>query len=319
MKDRKIETEFNQHFIDGYKNTESIGSQYKDLKHERVIIVGIGGSSLGGLLLKTLINEDENNIDIFIHKTYGLPPKSIYKNALIVVISYAGNTEEILDSYDEAIKKRLPVVVITSGGKLKEKATKNKVPTFFLPEGYKPRFSLVYQLGALISILENSKIIKSQDKIIKTLKSNDFTKIEKKADKLIDYIGDDIPLFYASPKYASLSHIIKIQINENAKMHCFSNVFPETGHNEIMGYTNTTHSKKYKAVILQPKDDDIRILNQQNIFANILKQHNNPIRKVDITGETTYNTLFQGILLGHILSFKLAKKHGVDPYATDVH
>ena len=317
MKNANIETEFNQHFIDGYQKTGSIGSTYKNLNHERVVVIGVGGSSLGGRLLKTILSEENQDIDVFIHNNYGIPPTSVHKNALIIIVSYHGNTKEILDAYKEATSKKLPIVVLTSGGTIKRNATRDKLPMFLLPSGYKPRFSLVYQLGALIAILENSKMIPSQKKILNKLRVGDVDAIEKEADAILEYIGSETPIFYASPTYASLAYIMKIQMNENAKLHGFSNVFPESGHNEIMGYTNRLHSDKYKAIMIQSQDDDPRIISQQNIFTNILAQHNNPVHTVDITGETRYSTLLRGILLGHMLSFKVANKHGIDPYATD--
>ncbi len=312
---RLSETKFNEHFSQGYFNTENIGGEYSSKPFERVVVVGIGGSALSGILLKSLLEDIDSEIDVIVHRNYSLPPKSLLKNALIMLISYSGETEEVLDAYNEAINNNLPSVVITSGGKLKEKADANNIPYFLLPGGSKPRFSIIYQIGAILSILENVGIINSQEHIVNTIQENDHSKIEQESNKVISHIQEDTPIIYASPKYYPLAYIIKIQINENANHHAFSNIFPEANHNEIMGYTSK-NSNQYSPIILRSDDDDQRVIHQQNDFINILQSNENKVCSVDITGNTKYNTLFNGILLGHLVSFDLAEKKNVDPLET---
>lgn len=316
MQEHQIETEFNKHFTHGYSTTETLGDIYNKGAFERILVIGIGGSALSGTLLSTLMEEIDDSIDVFIHRTYNLPTRSIYTKALVILISYSGNTEEVLDAYQEALNKDLPIIVMTSGGQLERYAHKNKTPLFLLPKGMKPRFSLMYQIGALIAILENTNIIQSQKHIVEKLQQNDYNKMAREAQQAIDHIGTKTPLIYASSKYASLAYIIKIQMNENAKIHAFSNIFPETNHNEIMGHTTDPRSAHYGGILLRSQDDDPRIQHQQDIFIEILKEHGNTIHSIDITGTTCYNTIFQGVLLGHLMSFHLAKQQNINPYQT---
>ncbi|MYE38145.1 MAG: bifunctional phosphoglucose/phosphomannose isomerase [Candidatus Spechtbacteria bacterium SB0662_bin_43] len=316
MQGNQIETEFNKHFTHGYLTTETLGDMYNKSTFERILVIGIGGSALSGTLLSTLMKEIDDSIDVFIHRTYDLPARSIYSKALVILISYSGNTEEVLDAYQEASRKNLPIIAMTSGGQLEQYAHKDKTPLFLLPKGMKPRFSLMYQIGALIAILENTNIIQSQKHIVEKLQQNDYNKISHEAQKAIDHIGANTPLIYASSKYASLAYIIKIQMNENAKIHAFSNIFPETNHNEIMGHTTDPKSAHYGGILLRSQDDDPRIQHQQDIFIEILEEHGNTIHSIDITGATCYNTIFQGVLLGHLMSFHLAKQRNINPYQT---
>src|SRR3989344_989009 len=82
-------------------------------KHERYIFIGMGGSALAPDLLRASNPE----LDILIHRDYGLPdlPDKILQNSLIVLNSYSGNTEEVLDAFQLALSKNLTVAVVSIG------------------------------------------------------------------------------------------------------------------------------------------------------------------------------------------------------------
>ncbi|MBD3252420.1 hypothetical protein GF386_01685, partial [Candidatus Pacearchaeota archaeon] len=81
----------------------------KRFKNFRVI--GMGGSYIAGLLLKEFLR-DEITIEVY----PGELPR-INKKTLIILISYSGNTKEIIQAFNKYKKK--DILVLTSGGKLK--------------------------------------------------------------------------------------------------------------------------------------------------------------------------------------------------------
>ena len=105
-----------------------------------LVVVGMGGSHLAADLLKILKPE----LDIIVHRDYGMPPN--INDRLIILSSYSGNTEEVLDAYDQA--KNLNRAVITVGGKLLEKAKQDNVPFVLLPVGLQPRDAIHHCLKA---------------------------------------------------------------------------------------------------------------------------------------------------------------------------
>src|SRR3989338_7070898 len=72
-------------------------------RYERFIFVGMGGSALAPDLLRVSNPE----LDILIHRDYGLPdlPDKVLRGSLIVLNSYSGNTEEVLDAFKFALSK----------------------------------------------------------------------------------------------------------------------------------------------------------------------------------------------------------------------
>ena len=101
-------------------------------KFSKYIIVGMGGSHLAGDLLKLI----DPNIDVIIHRSYGLPllPKEEMENRLIILSSYSGNTEEVLEAQTEAEKLGLSQVVIAVGGKLLAIAKEKEIPYIQMPD-----------------------------------------------------------------------------------------------------------------------------------------------------------------------------------------
>ena len=83
---------------------------------KRVVILGMGGSAIGGDLLRSYVSAfgDRNTTDVIVNRDYN-PPR-VGKSDLLVASSYSGNTEETLSAYNAARKNAGEVLVITTGG-----------------------------------------------------------------------------------------------------------------------------------------------------------------------------------------------------------
>src|SRR6056297_4000203 len=122
----------------------------KDI-HE-VLICGMGGSGVGAHFVKDFVSETAQ-VPILINKDYEIPAFAD-EHTLVLASSYSGNTEETLAAFLKAQEQNCSIIVISSGGKLLEKARADGIDFIQLPGGYPaPRaclgFSLVAQLFAL--------------------------------------------------------------------------------------------------------------------------------------------------------------------------
>src|SRR3989344_6101017 len=132
------------------------------VKFERFALVGMGGSALVGDLIKRL----DPNLDIIVHKNYGLPKGVNLDGRLLVLVSYSGNTEETLDAFDHALKAGHHLAVISTGGKLLEKAKKIGVLYVKLPDtGIQPRVSLGFQVRAALALMQQDGLYKEVCKL----------------------------------------------------------------------------------------------------------------------------------------------------------
>ncbi|MFH1381073.1 MAG: SIS domain-containing protein, partial [Candidatus Omnitrophota bacterium] len=134
-------------------------------KYENIIFTGLGGSAIGADTIKDLLAE-EIKIPIFVNRNYSMPAFAGEKT-LVFAVSYSGNTEETLSAYTDAIKKHTNIIVITSGGKLQELASKNKNMVITIPKGYPPRCALGYSFIPALMILCKMGLIKTKKNEIK--------------------------------------------------------------------------------------------------------------------------------------------------------
>lgn len=61
-------------------------------------------------------------------------PRFADKNSLVVVVAFSGHEHEAISCYQEAISKKIPVVVITSGGKIRDLSLENHTPLLLIED-----------------------------------------------------------------------------------------------------------------------------------------------------------------------------------------
>ena len=281
---------------------------------ENIIICGMGGSALPGDILVAL-----RPLDVFVHKSYGLPPQA-GNDSFVICVSYSGNTEETLSAFSEALKKKLPLIAITTGGKLEELCKKNSIPLALIPSPYiPPRLALGVQFAALLQILVNhnllpESLIKELLKLGQSLKSK---KLEGQGKELAKKIYQKIPIIYASKQFREVGLIWKNSLNETAKILAISNYFPELNHNETVGFWRVNErqisNKELLVIILRDPEDHPRVLKQMEITRDIIKKEGVEVKVIDIQGKSKLEKLFSTVLLGFWTSYELAMDYGVDP------
>ena len=303
-------------FESGYQSAEEVGLQYASQEFHHIIIAGMGGSALIGEILINLSEEIQNTLPVIIHRDYGLPIASLREKALVIISSHSGNTQEALDAYNTAMRMNLPVVAISSGGQLVENAERDVIPLAFIENNVlPPRKSIGYQLGALMHILENIRIIPCQKQKLLSLKQDikaNSKEEQAKGRELAQQIKNSTPLIFSSAKYSSVAYIMQILINETSNSPAFSGVFPEINHNIFMGYDQMPFGQFY-TIILQGDDEDPRIQKRQEATAQIIRENKGVVSILKLQGDNMYTKIFDGIMIGNWMAVHLAKQKRVDP------
>ncbi|KYO67811.1 bifunctional phosphoglucose/phosphomannose isomerase [Thermovenabulum gondwanense] len=297
------------------------GISMKNIKH--VVIAGMGGSAIGGELAKSIL-EFELKVPVLVNRGYKLPG-FVNNESLVIASSYSGNTEETLSCYEDAKNRQASMIAITTGGKLKEKALKDKVPVLIIPSGLPPRAAIGYSfvpiyliLAKINSFLDVVERIQSLQKFLKKLRE-DFAKEvpggQNKAKMLAGRIYGKIPLIYGSQGITeAVAMRWKGQLNENSKHPAFYNVFPELNHNEIMGYEAEGNLlKNFVAVILRMPEEHERIDKRIKITRDLIQDKITCIEEIWPRGENTLERIFYHIMLGDFVSYYLALLNEKDP------
>ena len=275
-----------------------------------IVVTGMGGSAIGGDLLKIYLSN--TNIPVYVNRDYKVP-SFVDENSLVFAVSYSGNTEETLSAYQDAYGKKAKIIGIASGGKLADEC--NKVVK--VPSGLQPRAALGYLFFPMLGILHNTGIIR-----VKNDELNEMMDILKKTDKfnemgqnLSKKLKEKIPIIYASDALGAVAMRWKTQINENAKMTAFYNVFSEMNHNEIAGYNGI--DRKFAAVLIRDKYDNERIKKRMDICKQIMGNIID-VQEVETQGNGLLARMFSAIYLGDFVSYHLAMWNRVDPWPVEI-
>lgn len=271
-------------------------------KFSNICVCGMGGSGVGGKLLKPF----EKDIPIIVHNDYGLP-KSANKDSLVFIISYSGNTEEALSSFEDARKKKAKIMAITSGGKLAE-LDKNAI---IVPAGYQPRETLGYLFLTMLCVLSRSRLIAEQEKAVsEMIDMLDSESAESKGMAIARKIHGKIPVFYAAEEMSGVVYRMKCQINENAKQPAYCNVIPEMDHNEINGFKIL--GSRMAAVFISDKNNFSKVRKRFEVTKDLIS-NDTTVVEIETKGNSLLARMFYALYIIDYASFYLAMLNKIDP------
>ncbi|MFA5834794.1 MAG: bifunctional phosphoglucose/phosphomannose isomerase [Bacteroidota bacterium] len=291
-------------------------------KIQNILITGLGGSAIGGDLLRAYL-ADKCDVPVIVNRHYYFP-EYVGKNSLVIVSSYSGNTEETVSAYKDAIKRKAMIFCITSGGEVERMAKKYKHPYIKIPGGLPPRAALGYSFFPTLITLSKLRFIKDQKKEIKetlallntlsaTYSNHDAS--DNRALNLAKALQGKLPLIYSgADKFDTVNTRWRGQISENAKTLAYGHVFPELNHNEIVGWEVLTDiMKKIHIVILRDAQDYKRIQLRMDVSKEIIGGLADGITEVYSEGKSLLARTFSLLYLADWFSFYLAILNGVDP------
>lgn len=287
---------------------------YKNLvKKSSFVVVGMGGSALAPLLLKTW----KLKIDIIIHRDYGLPEflDGELKKKLIILSSYSGNTEEVISAFIEAKNKNLDMCIISTGGKLLSLAKENNIPYIELPNmGIQPRMALGLSIKAFLKFIGEEEELKKIGELATTLNPGEYEEIGK---MLAKRMKNCIPIIYSSNNNSSIIYNWKIKLNETGKIPAFYNVFPELNHNEMTGFdikdSTKVLSSKFYFIILKDNKDNPEIFKRIEVLGKLLKDRNFQVEIIELNGKDTWYKIFSSLLLADWTAYYTALEYGLEP------
>ena len=236
-----------------------------------IIILGMGGSAIGGDLLRSysLATPGADHLRIHINRTYELPG-FVDDSFHVIASSYSGGTEETLYSFGQAAEKTKYLLSICSGGKLAQFSNLNTIPVIEIPGGMQPRCALGYSFIVLLNVMmrtgayaeqamstTNQAISESIDLIRKRSEEYSAFNDNNPAIVLANRIKGKIPVIYsASDRFDTVNLRWRGQIQENAKHIAFGNLLPEMNHNEINGWQLPEElQKSFIFIFLEDKED----------------------------------------------------------------
>jgi glucose/mannose-6-phosphate isomerase len=289
---------------------------------DKVVILGMGGSAIGGDLVRSLAAA-EAKIPVIVHRDYGLPA-FVDERTLLIASSYSGNTEETLSAFEPALKTGAKKLAMTAGGRLREIAEASKIPLFLIKYRAQPRAALGFSFVPVLGILRKLGLIGD--------KSADVAETVRAVEELAAGIGEKAPLasnpakqlaqrlygclpvVYGAGIAAEVAHRWKTQLNENSKAWAFYEVFPELNHNATVGYELPREvAGRVRVVLLRAPSFNERIKLRYEVTSELLERAGVQYEFVDSQGRSPLSQMMSLVSFGDYVSYYLAILYRVDP------
>ncbi len=287
------------------KNYTSHGKKLSDFKH--IVISGLGGSGITGKIIKSYYL-NKINIPVETVSDYYLPA-FVNKDTLVVLCSYSGNTEETLSAYDDAKSKGAYCLVLSTGGKIAEKAASDNFIFYKAETGYQPRVAFGYPITYLFMIFAE---------LLGEEITNQLTNIKKNVFAVDNYIRRanyvrhefrstirNKYVVIASPDMEAMAIRFAQQVQENAKLECYVVVIPEANHNVIESY----YKKWDSNYIMMNSGENSRINLRFKFIKELLESYGSKVLELDVK-PVTIETIFDVVFVMDWVSLQIADEVG---------
>jgi len=288
---------------------------FRDINH--IVFAGMGGSGALGDIFSAILSKTK--IHVAVVKGYHLP-STIDSHTLVVTTSISGNTVETLSVLDSANKSKCKIVAFSSGGKMQEYCSKNKIEYRNVPQLHSPRSSFTRFLYTILKVLgpalpvEKSNILDSINELDRSRKQISSTNLNKKNPSLslAEWISG-IPVIYYPFGLQAAAIRFKNSLQENAKKHAMIEDVIEACHNNIVSWEKQDN---VKPILLEGADDYSKTKERWKILKEYFEQNKIDYREVRSVNGGIISKLINLIYLLDYSTIYLAILSRVDPSPT---
>jgi glucose/mannose-6-phosphate isomerase len=286
-----------------------------------IVVAGMGGSASGGDMLAACA-ADTLDVPIVVHRGYGLPAAATTE-ALVLAVSYSGETAEVLSAAEAAIARHVPLVAVTAGGALGALADSQRLPRVTLPSGLMPRMALGYLVFPSLAILAgcgaavatSTEIDEALD--VLTEQAGDLGPgrpgAKNDAKTLALALGDRMPAVYGGPLTATAAYRWKTDLEENAKTLAVAGAVPEMNHNEIEAWRSPAAGDCH-VLLLRDAADAPEITARFVLLRELLGGSAGGVDEAWTRGRGRLARLLSLVYLGQWTSYYVAMLRGIDPW-----
>lgn len=292
-------------------------------KPESILVLGMGGSAIGGDLLSAWMMEKKGP-QVLVNRDYDIP-SYIGPKTLVFAVSYSGNTEETLSAYEQAKKRGCTIVTVSSGGKLAEMG--DKKTHVALPKGLQPRAAVAYMLMPVLGVLQDMGVMSSKaevdeaEEMLRGLMREIGPGTQPPANPAMSLafdFKDTFPMIFSGPFLAPVAKRWRTQLNENSKILAREDVLPELDHNDLVAWAEDPMASKCTVVLLRDSLEHPRVSKRMGLTRKLGWDRAKAVREVHTKGKGALARLLTALVVGDFASFYLAMLRGADPTPVQV-
>lgn len=292
---------------------------------DNIVYAGMGGSALAALISQSWPGYDR---PFEVVRGYDIPAY-VSDKTYFIAASYSGNTEETLSALEQAEARGASIAIIAGGGKLAEIAQEKNYPFALLPKATQPRYAALYNLKAIIVLLDQAGLLSEANAFDELDAAAGFLQTAVQPwlptvpakDNLAKRIALDVigksAVVYGGAKLWPAAYKWKIGFNENAKHIAWWNQYPEFNHNEFMGWAEQPVDKPYAVIDLRSNLEHPRIQKRFEVTERLLSGRRPAPIVVEAEGKTLLEQLLWTVALGDFVTIYTALANGVNPGTSD--
>ncbi|MFQ5945609.1 MAG: bifunctional phosphoglucose/phosphomannose isomerase [Anaerolineae bacterium] len=317
--------EFPGQLLEGWRiaRATDLPSRYGDAT--AVAILGMGGSAIGGGLVKAIVT-DSCPVPIQDIRDYRLPA-AVGPHTLVIASSHSGETEETLSAFEEAISRGARLAAVTTGGRLAEMARKHDIPLLEFTHPGPPRAAIGFSVSLILGLLWRAGLVPNASTEMKGAVAlleragarlqEESPTAQNRAKQIAQMLQGRIPVIYAAEHLSPVARRWKTQFNEVAKTAAFFEILPEFDHNAIEG-TGFPEAAQSDLVLISLVSAFYheRSIRRARLTAEILSSRGLQVEGVDVEGDNRLEEALWSVFLGDYASLYLAALNGVDPHFT---
>jgi glucose/mannose-6-phosphate isomerase len=294
---------------------------YREIR--RLVVVGMGGSAIGGDLLGGLMDR-AGSVPVTVVRGYDLPPYIAGEATLVVGSSYSGSTEETLSCFEQARDQGARLLAMTGGGPIAEIAEQAGAPVWRFSYDAQPRAALGYSFTLLLGLAcrldvlpdagddvpATADLLEEMQSALLPATPTD----ENPAKQLARDLHGKLPSIFGSGVLAPVARRWKGQFNENAKQWGLWDELPELNHNLVVGLAQPAEVRaRMAAIFLRSKLDHPRVQTRWEVTEELFERNDIPVYALDGRGDSALAQMFSLIHLGDYVSYYTAALNGEDP------
>lgn len=289
-------------------------------KVRSIIVCGMGGSALGPEMVKDVFGQ-KMAVPFLVNRKYSLPYRAGERD-LVILSSYSGNTEEVLNCAREALAERAQILSLTTGGKLGELSRQEGIPCFQFdprhnPSG-QPRLGLGYSIFGLLGLLQQIQVVEYTTEHLE--ETNRFLKekseeIRVEAASLAERLKGKVPVLVGAQHLCGSARAVNNCLNENAKN--FSTFFylPELNHHLLEGLSFPHKARKIVSfLLLQSSLYSFRNQLRVDLTLDFIEEENYSADVFVLQSKDKQAQVLETILFGWWFAYQFSKANQVsDP------
>jgi glucose/mannose-6-phosphate isomerase len=290
---------------------------------ERVAVLGMGGSGIGGALLRALAIELGAAVPIEIVRGYRLPA-FVTKDTLAVASSNSGDTEEVVALAEQAANAGARTIVITTGGALLKLANERSIPALKYDWNAEPRAALGWSFATLLALTGRLALVPdvtdSLDAALQNMRavaaacSRDVPEAQNPAKQLAHRWHGKVPVIVGADAMAPVAYRWRTQVNENAKSWGIALELPELNHNAPVGYGGPAELVPLlHAVLLRDEGVHPRVARRIELTREQMSSAGINTEIIDVPGASPLEQMLGAIQLGDFASYYLGVLNGANP------